>query len=212
MDFVIRMGFVVGVAILSVGCGGKCNADLEGFCQAELDVDTWARWRIGETTNADGKPVPRIEDESRTVADATIDDAVALLRDVPGYVTTFEVDEALIIETLAEDRWLIYEAMTNPWPVKNNDRVCELSVTVDDDVAHARFVAVDGSYPDQGVARQSDYEVTYTFTDLGAGKLEIHEQGNAIPPVKVPKWLLKSAFPDVLFDSLLRMKDLLEGR
>lgn len=45
------------------------------------------------------------------------------------------------------------------------------------------------------VDRMTHYNVTYTFKDLDNGTVEIIMTGKSSPSVKVPVWLIKSAFP-----------------
>ena len=198
------------VAILGAGCQTPTPGD-DGWYITSLEDGSWARWRFSETTNNAGETVQFIEDETHTVAIATLDDAVALFRDFSSYAETFGNAEALLIETLGEDMWLVYEFIDNPWPIADSDRVCEITYQHDEEgVAVFSFHARPDAYADQGAARQERYDVSYTFTDLGDGRIEMHERGKAIPPVDVPEWLLNSAFPDALFDSLLHIRDTLE--
>ena len=151
---------------------------------------------------------PKSEEKKQQIFKAAVD----LFLDIEGYDETFDNEETLLLETLDDDQWLIYEAINNPWPVKDCDRVSELTLVEDADEGWVafNFYATPDAYPDQGVPRQEYFDVTYTFEDLGDGRIGIHERGEAIPPVHVPNWILNSAFPKVLFDNVQHIAELLE--
>jgi hypothetical protein len=198
------------VAALSIGCQTTVHMDQDGWYTDDDDDDTWARWRFSRNTS-DGQPVQFVEDETVTVANADLKGAVALFKDVASYAETFNNADCRLLESLDEDTWLIYEFVDNPWPVADSDRVSQVTYQHDQEgMVVFRFYATPDAYPDQGVARQECYDVSYTITDLGDGRIELHERGEAITPVRVPDWLLKSAFPGALFGSLRHIKEILE--
>jgi hypothetical protein len=54
------------------------------------------------------------------------------------------------------------------------------------------------------------YQITYTFVDLGDGMVAVSFAGESIPPVRVPKWLVRFAFPKAQFDSVRKLDSLIE--
>jgi hypothetical protein len=181
-----------------------------GWRVASPDEDTTVRWRI--TKDTEGALL--IEDVVQTTAQASLQEAVALFLDVPGH-TEFSGDvESRVLQTLSPDRWLVYTFTRNPWPLRDSDRVSELSYVLDQEAGQATFrlVATPEAHPDQGVPRQAHFQWTYTFLDLGDGRLQIREEGAGVPPVRVPRWLVASAFPDAPLDSMRKVVALLEGQ
>ncbi len=58
-----------------------------------------------------------------------------------------------------------------------------------------KLSAVPTEYEMGDVNRMQFFNIEYTFKDLGKGRVRITIEGNSSPPVKVPMWLVKSAFP-----------------
>ena len=94
-----------------------------------------------------------------------------------------------------------------PWPLHDSDCVAVLSFS--EDAARGTAVFTLTAAPERmetrNVKRMSVFNIVYSFQDLGNGTVEITVTGRTSPPVDVPLWLIKSAFPEVSAEGLRKL-------
>ena len=101
------------------------------------------------------------------------------------------------VRDVSDSAFIIYYYSKNPWPIANSDCVSKMTYRIDSTEKMAEFIltAAPNEYPMDHVSRMTYFDVSYLFKDLGDGIVEIIVKGKTSPPVKVPFWLIKSAFP-----------------
>ena len=116
------------------------------------------------------------------------------------------------VRTISDNEWIIYYYTNNPWPVKNSDCVSRMTFTENKEEKTATFalVATPSEYEKAKVNRMTHFNVVYTFKDLGNSKVKITMTGKSSPPVKVPMWLIKSAFPSAPANAIRKLVELVK--
>lgn len=101
------------------------------------------------------------------------------------------------VRDLSDSTCIVYYYTKNPWPLANSDCVSEMKDRIDTMNKSAEFIltAAPEAYPLADVNRMIHYKVSYSFKYLDDDTIEIKVKGRTSPPVKVPFWLVKSAFP-----------------
>jgi hypothetical protein len=155
------------------------------------------RYCISERTDENGKNVPLIEDETSTIENADFKSCIDILKNISKHKEFTGDFISTTVRTLSDHEWIIYYYSKNPWPIANSDCVAKMVFSEDKKEKTAVFtlVAKPGEYEQKGVRRMAYFNVTYTFRNIGEGKVAITITGNSSPPVKVPLWIIKSAFP-----------------
>jgi hypothetical protein len=198
----LKRACVMGCALLAAAALGAESGEWK---DARLDGGAISvRYRISERVDESGAEVPLIEDISTTIADVSLHSCVALMKD-PSRHREFMGDySSETITAISDHEWLVYYYTRNPWPVPDSDCVAVLSFTEDAERGSAVFTL--SAAPDlieRGtVKRLSFWNIAYSFKDLGTGRVEIVVTGRSSPPVAVPLWLIKSAFPGAPADCI----------
>jgi hypothetical protein len=162
------------------------------------------RYRISERVTERGAKVPMIEDVATTIADVSLCDCVALMKDVSKHKDFMGDFSSEAIKAISDTECIVYCYSKNPWPVGDSDCVALMSYSEDAATGSAVFKL--SFAPDlvenRKVKRMSYYNVTYAFKDMGKGRVEIVVTGRTSPPVEVPLWMIKSAFPGAPADGI----------
>lgn len=139
----------------------------------------------------------QIKDSTTTIDNISLEKCISLMKDVQKHKLFTGDSKSKIVKTISDDEWIIYYYMDNPWPIKNSDCVSRMTFTENKEENTATFelVATPLEYEKKEVNRMTHFNVLYTFEDIGNGQVRITITGKTSPPVKVPKWLIKSAFP-----------------
>ena len=116
------------------------------------------------------------------------------------------------VEDISDSACIAYYYTKNPWPIPNSDCVSEMQFRIDTANQRAEFIltAAPEAYPLADVSRMIHYKVSYSFIDLGNEIIEITVTGRTSPPVKVPFWLVKSAFPSAPEKALRRFVSIIK--
>ena len=101
------------------------------------------------------------------------------------------------VRDISDSACIVYYYSKNPWPIANSDCVAKMTYWIDSTEKMAEFIltAAPNEYLMGDVSRMAHFNVTYLFKEVGNGTVEIIVKGKTSPPVKVPFWLIKSAFP-----------------
>jgi hypothetical protein len=162
------------------------------------------KYSISERTDENGDDVPLIEDNATTTDSVSMQNCILLMKDVSRHkeFTDDEVSEK--IKTISDNEWIVYYFTDNPWPIPNCDCVAKMTFSQDTTgkIAVFTFTAAPSMYDKKDVKRMTYFNVTYTFKNLGNGKVEITIAGITSPAVGVPLWIIKAAFPDAPADCL----------
>ena len=192
-----------------------CGLASAALAVAALGAEDWktaklddskivVKYRISERLTESGVMVPMIEDSATTIADVSLSSCVALMRDLSKHKDFMDDFSSEAIKAISDNEWLVYYYTKNPWPVPDTDCVAVMATA--EDAAQGTAVFTLSAAPDQmenrKVKRMSFYHITYSFKDLGNGTVEIAVSGRTSPPVEVPLWLIKSAFPGAPADAI----------
>lgn len=165
------------------------------------------KYCISERIDEKGKKVPLIEDIVKSTDSLNILDCIALMKDVSRHkeFTGDYISEKVGI--ISDNEYIVYYFSKNPWPIANSDCVANMKFSEDkvEKTAVFRFTAAPSEYKTGNVKRMTYYDITYSFKDLGNGTVEITETGKTTPPVDVPLWIIKSAFPGAPASSMRKL-------
>lgn len=116
------------------------------------------------------------------------------------------------MRSISPNEWIIYYYTDNPWPIANSDCVSRMTFTENKEgkTATFTFVATPSEYEKGNVNRMTHFNVVYTFKDLENGKVKITMIGKSSPPVKVPMWLIKLAFPSAPANAIRKLVELVK--
>ena len=168
------------------------------------------KYRISNQTNAMGQEILIIEDSTSVTENLDFQKCIALLKDVSGHKEFTGDKISKKIKDVSENESIVYYYAKNPWPIANSDCVARMTYNYDEGEKKAlfQFTAAPSEYETGNVARMTNYNVTYSFRDLGGGMAEIIVTGKTSPPVKVPLWMIKSAFPGVPAKAIRKIVEL----
>jgi hypothetical protein len=166
-----------------------------------------AKYRISERIDENGARVTLIEDNSTTTDSLSLQQCIAFMKDVSKHKQFTDDKISKMVRALSDSSWVVYYYTDNPWPINNSDCVAIMKYTVnpDNNSASFAFVAAPNEYESGNVSRITYYSITYLFEDLGNGTVKITMNGRTTPPVKVPLWLIKSAFPKAPAEALRKL-------
>lgn len=181
-------------------------AEQEPWKEALLkDGKTEVSYRISERNSGSGKQVPMIEFSARTVESVDFERCIALMKDFTKHNYLMDAETSEMIRTLSDREWLLYYYYPSSGPISASDAVMRFSFSRIGDTAEFTLTAEPDLMEDRGVKRAFYDEETYRFRDMGNGQVELEIHVSTIPPVSVPKWLLKLAFPEAAGDTLKKI-------
>ena len=159
-----------------------------------------------------GNKYIQIEDSTTTVAHIDLKKCISLMKDVQKHKLFTGDAKSKIVRSISPNEWIIYYYTDNPWPIKNSDCVSRMTFTENKEEKTATFtlVATPSEYEKGNVNRMTHFNVVYTFKDLENGKVKITMIGKSSPPVKVPMWLIKSAFPSAPANAIRKLVELVK--
>lgn len=194
MTFKCKLGLLTSLIFISFGL----SAQEKDCTTKKLDnSEIIVKYCFSKFLDENGNDLLLIEDSTITEAQIDFEKCVFLMKDVQKHKLFTGDSESRIVKTISDNEWIIYYYTNNPWPVKNSDCVSRMTFTEnkDEKIAIFELVAAPLEYEKGDVKRMQHFNVIYTFKDLGDGKVRITMRGKSSPPVKVPMWLVKSAFP-----------------
>ena len=185
------------LAVAAIGADDWKTAKLD-------DAKITVKYRISERVTETGVRVPMIEDIATTIAEVSLSGCVALMKDTSKHKEFMGDYSSEAIKAISGNEWIVYYYTKNPSPVPDSDCVAIMSFSEDAGLGTADFRL--SAAPDlmeyKKVERMSFFNIAYSFKDLGNGTVEIVMTGRSSPPVKVPLWLINSAFPGVPADGI----------
>jgi hypothetical protein len=200
---------IVMVVLFSLSIQAKSNEwKVKKLFKDKIEVT----YRISERIDETGAKVPLIEDNAVTVDSLSLQKCITFMKDISKHKLFTGDATSQKVRTLSDSAWIVYYYSDNPWPVSNSDCVAimKFSMNPKEKTALFSFVAAPNEFEFRNVHRMTYYSVTYIFEDRGNGTVKITEKGNSSPPVKVPLWLIKSAFPKAPAKGLRTMVKLIK--
>ncbi len=159
-----------------------------------------------------GNRYVQIEDSTTTVAHIDFKKCISLMKDVQKHKLFTGDAKSKIVRNISPNEWIIYYYTDNSWPINNSDCVSRMTFTenVEEKTATFTLVASPSEYEKENVNRMTLFNIVYTFKDLENGKVRISMKGKSSPPVKVPMWLIKIAFPSAPANSIRKLVELIK--
>ena len=154
---------------------------------------------ISERTDENGDEVQLLEYIATTTASVSIQNCISVIKDVSKHKEFTDDDVSKKVETISDNEWIVYYYTESSWPFSDFDCVASMNFSEDETKRTATFIvtAAPSMFEEKkDVDRMTCYNVTYTFEDLGNGKVEITTTGKMSPLMKVPAWMMKKWFPE----------------
>ena len=170
------------------------------------------KYRISKRIDDTGVRVALIEDYTTTTDSLCMHKCISFMKDVTKHKHFAGDKISKFVRSISDSTWIVYYYSDNPWPVRNSDCVALMRFTESPDNKTAIFslTAAPTEYESKGVNRMTNYNITYLFEDLANGKVRITMTGRTSPPVKVPLWLIKSAFPKTTANAIRKLATLIK--
>jgi hypothetical protein len=174
---------------------------------------TTIKYCISERIDGKGKKVPLIQDNtSTTISGISMEKCIALMKDISKHKFFTGDYISKLIKTISENEWIIYYYTKNPLFIENSDCVCKMILEQDKEQKTVRFTlkATPDEYKNENVKRMDYYNVAYMFKEIENKKIEMTLTGESTPPVKVPIFIIKSAFPGAPLNAVKKIIALLK--
>jgi hypothetical protein len=154
--------------------------------------------KISKRTDEESNEVQLIEYAATTIANVSFQNCIAIMKDISNHKAILNEEISEKLKTLSDNEWLIYYYFDAPWPIPNSDCVSKMNFFEDLNNGTASFtlIAAPSLYEKKDVKRVTYYNVTYTFKDLGEGKVKITSIAKLSPIIQAPDWIVKNFFPD----------------
>lgn len=195
--------------------GASLFAQSDGWKTAVLDGGKiTVEYRISERVDETGAKVPLIEDRSTTTETVSMQSCLSLFKDVARHKDFMGDYSSEKLRETSKNAWIVYYFSKNPWPVADSD--CVAMMTFDENATENTTTFTLTAEPTmmeaRGVKRMSFYTVAYSFKDLGDGRVAMTVTGKTSPPVAVPLWLMRSAFPGAPADAIRKFMKIAKGK
>jgi hypothetical protein len=167
------------------------------------------KYCISEIENEKGDKVLKIQDTSTAIVyNTNMDKCIEFIRVVANHKQISGYDTVKVVKAISQNEWIVFYYSNNPWPIQNSDCVARMTLTKNELDRSATFTlkAATNEYPIGSVNRMTAFEVVYHFKELANGIVKITVTGSTSPPVNIPKWMVKSAFPKVPLESIREIK------
>ncbi len=187
------------ITLVMVFLNANIFAQTDGW-ETELAKDgkTTVKSRISKRTDEAGDKVPLLEYAATTIANVSMENCIAVIKDVSKHKEFTDDETSEIVETISDNEWVVYYFTKSPWPMPDNDLVVKMIFTEDDTSSLATFTltVAPSLYEMKDVKRMTYYNQTYAFKDLGNGAVEMTVTGKMSPTIKVPGWMMSAWFPN----------------
>ncbi|HAF28423.1 MAG TPA: hypothetical protein DCG75_05180 [Bacteroidales bacterium] len=154
--------------------------------------------KISKRIDDEANEVQLIEYMATTTANVNMQRCISVMKDISKHKEILNEKVSEIIETLSDNEWLIYYYFDAPWPIPNSDCVSKMNFSEDITNGTATFTltAESSKYDIKDVKRLTYYNVSYTFKDLGNGKVEMTSTAQLTPVMQAPEWIVREFFPN----------------
>jgi hypothetical protein len=195
--------------------GPSLFAQSDGWKTAVLDGGKiTVEYRISERIDETGAKVPLIEDRATTTETVSLRSCVELFRDVARHKDFMGDFSSEKLREISGNSCLVYYFSKNPWPAADSD--CVATMTFDEGASGNTptftLTAAPSMLETRDVRRMSYYNIMYSFRDLGDGRVTMTVTGRTSPPVAVPAWLIRSAFPGAPADAIRKFMKIAKGK
>lgn len=203
-------------AFLIIAAGANMIAEGTEWKTAILDDGKiTVKYNISEYADENGDTKILIQDNTTMTDRLDYEKCISMMKDVSQHAKFMGDFSSEVIKRISDNEWLVYYYTKNPWPIADSDCVATMILSEDPSMKTAVFTftaAPELMDTKNRVSRMNYYNITYTFKDTGNGNVEIIETGKTNPPMKVPLWLVRSAFPETPVSMIRKFALLVRGK
>ncbi len=197
----MKLSIVLLLAILATS--GFAQTDWK--LKKEVD-DLKVYYRQSEHSNIN-------EIKVRYVAEASLSNVVAVLKDIPGFTEwIYACAEANAIEQKTPNQSIYYSRIDFPFPMSDRDFIARSKLR-QDPATKEIFITVIGDYdylPEKkNIVRLPQLRITWHIKPLGGRRVQIDYHLLSDPGGSIPDWLVNLAVDKGPTNSMLKFKEML---
>lgn len=134
---------------------------------------------------------------AQTMANVTLDELDTYFSNTENHKLFLE-STPITKETgkISEDEWLAYYFFNAPWPLPDSDLVIKINRIKETNKLTFIATAIKNDYKTKDVKRMKTYKVIYTFEKINNSNTKITYNADYIPVGSIPKFLIKTWFPE----------------
>ena len=184
-------------AMLVLMTAALCAQSDEWKTETSKDGHITVQSNVSRRIGAGGKEEQLVQYIAATTADVSVQQCVALLKDVSMHKDFNDDKESRIVKTISDTEWIVYYYCKVPWPFKDFDMVYRMKYTMDNPANTAVFSlnAEPESHEKGKVDRITVSDIQYEFTAIDAGKTTIKVTAAMCPTTIVADWMVRQGFP-----------------
>lgn len=148
-----------------------------------------------------------------TVVQANISEVFNLLKDIPGYANWMpDCKESKVLDKSSDNEFYQYTITDAPWPISDRDSVMKTKISEQSNgTITISLSAAPNHIPEKsGLVRVPTFEGYWELIPQASGSTKIIYEGQPSAGGSIPAWLANSAAVDVPFNTLSKMKEILE--
>lgn len=190
---------ISGITLLILAFISKSiSAQTDWITEKTEDGKITVTSKISKRTDENAKEVQLIEYIASTKANVSLQNCIAIMKDISKHREILNEEVSEMISSISDNEWLIYYYFNAPWPIPNSDCVAKMNFSEDLNNKMATFTltAEPLLYATKNVKRVTYYSVSYTFKDIGNGKVEIISTAKLTPVIQAPEWIIREFFPN----------------
>lgn len=158
----------------------------------------------------------KLEEVRATVrVKASLSAFAALLKDVDGYIEwAYNCVESKIVKAVCDTAQCYYTHTDLPWPASDRDLIFRSSLKQDSATLIIKTNSVcvpDMLKQNDGIVRIRTGRTSWTLTPLSGGFVDVDYFASIDPGGSVPTWLVNSTIDMGPFNTLQKVRELLEG-
>lgn len=154
--------------------------------------------KISKRTDENANEVQLIEYIASTTANVSFQNCISVMKDISKHREILNEEISEIIRSISDNEWLIYYYFNAPWPIPNSDCVARMNFSEDlsNKIATFTLTAEPLMFDTKDVKRVTYYSVSYSFKDIGNGRVEMTSKAKLTPVMQAPEWIVREFFPN----------------
>jgi hypothetical protein len=162
---------------------------------------------VSEQVDAFGKTYPVVEYLAITTDFMTMANCINVMENVSRHKEFLDLKINEKIKSISENEWLNYYIFNAPWPFSPTDCIVKVvhSENLKTKTEVFEYTAEPNLMKATSLKRFTNYNYTYTFRELGNGKVELTVSAKMMLTVNVPLWMLRSSFPGSAADPVQKL-------
>jgi len=184
-------------AMLVLMTAALCAQSDEWKTETSKDGHITVQSNVSRRIGAGGKEEQLVQYIAATTADVSVQQCIALLKDVSMHKDFNDDKESKIVKTISDNEWIVFYYCKVPWPFKDFDMVYRMKCAIDNPAAGAIFSlnAEPESYEKGKVDRITFSNIQYEFKAIDNNTTAIKVTAATCPTSIVADWMVKQSFP-----------------